>query len=327
MSQHEKRQEIIDLLEEKILYLRMTKVTQTDALAIFKAEKDIKAAEAERDKIKQEIENQNTSATSGELYQALLKLGYREQVLLFKKFLKGQAIATFLVHGSPDYGQRWLLNRLITQHIRHGTTDKLVRIQLNRIGRRRNISALWRELGGRVGKVGKQPIPSEIVEQVYKWWQTQNVILVFHDVDCMPQEYLQQLIQEFWLPLATQARKVVSSKPKYQLMMFLVDYIGDIGTKNTLFVEKLEPNWEPRIPIKLPPIIPFGDRTLNDWMETIEIEFDTLPLVEAINNTEDEIIREILENSENGVPELVMSEICHLCECNWYEEKDRWLKY
>ena len=158
-----------------------------------------------------------------------------------------------MVHGSPDYGQRWLLNRLITQHIRHGTTGKLVRVQLNRIGRRRNISALWRELGGRVGLFGTKPQPSEVVEQVYRWWQTQNVILVFHDVDCMPKEYIKKLIQEFWLPLATQARDVNSQTPKYQLLMFLVDYEGYIGTENTLFVEKL----------------------------------DTLSLVEAIKNTDD----------------------------------------
>ncbi|WP_414620153.1 hypothetical protein [Calothrix sp. CCY 0018] len=329
MNQCEELQKILDLVEEKILHLRMAKVTQTDALAIFKVEKDIEQAEAERDKLKQEIENQNISNTSCDLYHALLKLGYREQVLSFKKFLKAQSIATFLLHGSPDYAQRWLLNRLITQHIRHGITSKSIGVQLNRIGRRRDINALWRELGDRVGLRGKHPTPSEIVEQVYGCWQTQNVILVFHDVDCMPQEYLQELIQEFWLPLASLARKVVSAE--YQLLMFLVDYEGFMGTQNTLFVEKLEPNWEPKIPIKLPSITPFGNQILNDWIETVEIEFDKLPLLEAINNTENklvnELVQEILDNSENGIPELAMLEICHLCNCNWYEEKDRWLKH
>lgn len=324
MNQREKLQKLLDLQEEKILHLRIAKVTQTDPSVTFKVKTDIEEAEAERDKIKQEIENKNISNTSCDLYHALLKLGYREQVLSFKKILKAQSIATFLLHGSPDYGQCWLLNRLITQHIRHVTTGKLIRVQLNRIGRRRDISALWRELGGRAGKVGKHPTPSEVVEQVYGWWQTQNVVLVFHDVDCMPQEYLQELIEEFWLPLANQAQEVVS---EYQLLMFLVDYEGYMGTQNTLFVEKLEPSWEPKIPIKLPSITQFGDRTLNDWIETIEIEFDRLPLVEAINNAEDELVQEILDKSDNGVPEFAMSEICHLCNCNWYEEKDRWLKY
>ncbi|MDJ0675775.1 MAG: hypothetical protein QNJ36_10405, partial [Calothrix sp. MO_167.B42] len=315
MNKGEELQKLFDLLEEKIMCLRVAKVTETDALAIFKVEKQIQEAEAEREQIKQEIENQNTSAASCDLYRALLKLGYRQQVLSFKKFLKTQAIASFLIHGSPDYGQRWLLNRLITQHIHYGTTGKLIRVQLNRIGRRRDINALWRELAGRVGLVGTQHTPSEIVERVYGWWQTQNVILVFHDVDCMPQKYLQELIQDFWLPLASQTLKVISETGNYQLLMFLVDYEGCVGRQNTLFVEQLELTWEPKIPIKLPSITQFGDRTLNDWIETIEMEFDTLPLVEAINDREDELVQKILDNSENGVPELAMSEICHLCGC------------
>jgi len=327
MNQGEKLQELLDLINQKIVHLRIAKVSETDALAIFRVEKQIESAQAERDRIKQEIENQNISKASCDLYQALLKLGYRKQVILFKRFLKSQSIAAFLIRGSPDYGQRWLLNRLITQHIRYGTTGKVLRIQLDRIGRRRDISALWRELAGRVGLLGKQRTPLKIVERVYGWWQTQNVILVFHDVDCMPQEYLQELIQEFWLPLASQARGVVSETGNYQLLMFLVDYEGRVDTQNTLFVEKLEPTWEPKIPIKLPLISQFCDRTLNDWIETIEIEFDTLPIVEAVNDMEDELVQEILNNSENGVPELAMSEISHLCGCNWYEEKDRWLKY
>ena len=322
-------------MEEKILSLRVAKVTQTNALDIFTIEKQIEGAQAECDRIKQEIENQNLSENSCNLYQALLKLGYLEQIISFKRFLKNQSIASFLIHGSPDYGQRWLLNRLITQHVRYETTGKLVRVQLSRIARRRDISALWRELGGRVGLGGK-PTPSEVVEGIYGCWETQSVILVFHDVDCMPQEYLQQLIQDFWLPLATQAREVVSQTRNYpqtnnyQLLMFLVDYEGSVGKQNTLFVEKLEPNWEPKIPIKLPLITPFADRILKDWINAIavDVQFDAFPLVEAIiNDTGDELVQEILDNSDNGVPELAMSEICRLCDCNWYDEKDRWLKY
>ncbi len=328
MNQRNDLQKLLDLQEKKIMCLRVAKVTETDALGIFKIDKQIEEAQAERDRIKQEIENQNISSTSCDLYRALLKLGYGEQIIAFKRFLKSQSIAAFLIHGSPDYGQRWLLNRLITQHIRYGNTGKLVRVKLNRIGRRRDISALWRELAGWVGLEGIQHTPSEVVEKIYGCWQTKNIILVFHDIDCMPQKYLQELIQEFWLPLASQARKVVSEARNYQLLMFLVDYEGCVGTQNTLFVEKLEPIWEPKIPIKLPSITPFSDRTLNNWLETIAIEFDTLPLAEAIiNDTEDELVQEILDNSEDGVPEFAISEICHLCGCNWYEEKDRWLKY
>ena len=87
MNQREKLQKLLDLQEEKILHLRIAKVTQTDPSVTFKVKTDIEEAEAERDKIKQEIENKNISNTSCDLNHALLKLGYREQVLSFKKFL------------------------------------------------------------------------------------------------------------------------------------------------------------------------------------------------------------------------------------------------
>ncbi|BAY49128.1 hypothetical protein SAMD00079811_67570 [Scytonema sp. HK-05] len=323
MNQHEKLQELYDLLDEKILHLRKARIIETDPLVLFKLDKQIEAEEEERRKIVQEIDNLESVASSEELYRALLKLGYREQVRSFLRFLKAQSIAAFLIHGLLDHGQRWLLNRLVTQHIRFSTMGKMVRIELDRIGRRRDISALWRELGGRVG-LGRQHSSTEIAERVFQWWKTQNVILVFHDVDCMPQGYLQELLHEFWLPLASQAREVVS-QTKYQLLMFLVDYEGCVGCQDTMFVEQLEPTWEPKIPIKLPTITPFCDRTLTDWIETVETEFNTLPLVEVIYQIED-LVKEILENSDNGVPELAFSEICDLCGCNWYEERERWLK-
>ena len=168
MNQREDLQKILDLLEEKILFLQTAKVTAIDAVALFSLYKQIEEAEGERDKIIQQIEKIDTVACSEELYRALLKLGYREQVRSFLRFLKAQSIGAFLIHGLLDHGQRWLLNRLVTQHIRFGTMGKMVRIELDRIGRRRDISALWRELGGRVG-LGRQYSSTEIAERVFQW--------------------------------------------------------------------------------------------------------------------------------------------------------------
>lgn len=324
MKQLDELQQLCSLVDEKVFRLRKAKIIETNPLVLFQLDKEIEEAEAERNKIVQQMQNVKVEACSEELYRALMKLGYREQVLSFLKFLKRLSIGVFLIHGSPDYGQRWLLNRLVTQHIRFGTMGKVIRVELDRIGRRRDISALWRELGGRVG-LGKQHPPAEIATRVFQWWKTQNVILVFHDVDCMPEEYLQELFDDFWLPLANQAREVVSQSSKFQLLMFLVDYEGCVGCKDTLFVEQLEPTWEPKIPIKLPTITPFHAEILTDWIETVEMEFSTLPLIEVINQM-DNLAQIIIENSDNGIPELAMSEICDLCGCNWYEEREKWLK-
>jgi inactive STAND len=328
MNHREKLLELIELLDEKIFNLEKAKIIEANPLVLFQLRKAIEEAETERQVLKQQIESLNCSTSSQNLYLALLKLGYKDQILAFRRFVRSQSIGAFLIHGCPDYGQRWLLNRLVTQHIDDGTSSKVLPIELHRIGRRIDISTLWRELGGRCGLRRQSTvadIKEEIVERVYQWWQTQNVVLIFHDVDCMPENYLQQLIQEFWLKLATQARETASSTRKYRLLMFLVDYEGCVGTRETLFVERIEPNWEAKIPVKLPVINPFCENELNDWLDMVEMEFDELPLTEIISQ-KDDLVQKILENSDNGIPELAFSEICDRCECNWYEAKDRWLK-
>jgi inactive STAND len=327
MNHREELLKLLGLLDEKILFLKGKKFTEANPLVLFQLGKEIEEAEIERQVIKQQIESLNCSTSSQNLYLALLKLGYKDQILAFRRFVRSQSIGAFLIHGCPDYGQRWLLNRLVTQHIDDGTSSKVLPIELHRIGRRIDISTLWRELGGRCGLRRQSTvadIKEEIVERVYQWWQTQNVVLIFHDVDCMPENYLQQLIQEFWLKLATQARETASPTRKYRLLMFLVDYEGCVGTRETLFVERIEPNWEGKIPVKLPVINPFCEDELNEWLETVEMEFDELPLIERINQ-KDVLIEEILQPSK-GIPEDVFYEICGHCKCNWYEAKDRWLK-
>jgi hypothetical protein len=324
MNYREELLKLLGLLDEKILFLKGKKFTEANPLVLFQLGKEIEEAETERQVLKQQIESLNCSTSSQNLYLALLKLGYKDQILAFRRFVRSQSIGAFLIHGCPDYGQRWLLNRLVTQHIDDGTSSKVLPIELHRIGRRIDISTLWRELGGRCG-LPRQNTTTEIIDRVYQWWQTQNVVLIFHDVDCMPENYLQQLIQEFWLKLATQARETASPTRKYRLLMFLVDYEGCVGTRETLFVERIEPNWEGKIPVKLPVINPFCDRDLNEWLEMVEMEFDELPLSEIMSQ-KDDLVQEILENSDNGIPELTFSEICDRCECNWYEAKDRWLK-
>jgi inactive STAND len=325
ISHRKELRKLLELLDEKILFLKRKKITEGNTYVLFQLNKEIEAAEAERQSIARQIESLNSSTSSQTLYLALLKLGYKEQILTFRRFLRSQSIGAFLIHGSPDYGQIWLLHCLLTQHIDDKKNGKVLHIELHRIGRKIDISTLWRELGGRCG-LARNNTPTEIIDRIYQCWQTQNVILIFNEVDCMPDDYLQQLIQEFWIPLAKQARETSLSTQKHKLLMFLVDYEGCVGTRGTLFAERIQPNWEVNIPVKLPAINPFSEHELNEWLEMVEMEFDELPIVEIMRQKEN-LVQEILENSDNGIPELVFFEICDLCNVNWYEAKDRWIKF
>ncbi|MGB8699084.1 MAG: hypothetical protein WCD18_06685, partial [Thermosynechococcaceae cyanobacterium] len=163
--------------------------------------------------------------------------------------------------------------------------------------------------------------PSEIADQVFQCLQTQNVLLVFHEVETMTETTLSELIDNFWLPLVSKVQEQSSQARKYKLLMFLIDYEGCVESWEVPFAEKLSSNWQSQIPVRPPIITEFSDDDLMGWIET---EYDKLPpvLTAQVDNT----VQEILANSNNGVPERVLETICADCGYDWYEESDKWLK-
>ena len=324
-SYSELQKEYDDLTEE-ILFLRQReRVDDLSPKALFRLKKQIKEAELEREQVGQQLKlkEQDSPAASGgrEFYRILLKLGYRKQIRLFRRLIEVESVAAFLIHGYPDYGQRWLLNRLVSQYVPYLLAGKIIPVNVSRKVRRNDVSALWREVAGRVGLRGKQYLPSEIAEQVCQCLLTQNVLLVFHEVETMPEITLGEMIREFWLPLVNQVQNQLSKKSKFKLYMFLVDYEGCVGNWEIPFVEKINASWKPLNPLKPPIITEFSDDDLTDWIET---EYDNLPTV--LTAQVDDTVQEILANSDNGIPELALEAICDHCGCDWYEESEKWLK-
>ncbi|MGB7444220.1 MAG: trypsin-like peptidase domain-containing protein [Coleofasciculaceae cyanobacterium] len=258
---------------------------------------------------------------SEQLYGALLKLGYKQQVRLFRKLVKDHAIAALLIHGLPDYGQRWLLNLLLVKHLSYLTASRVVPVGLNRRSRRSDARAIWREFCSRFSLPRNSSL-AEIAQAVYQSLQTQNIILIFHNVNWIPRESLKELIQDFWLPLANQVKQSQATADISKLLMFLVDYEGSVGSLEGLFAGKVDAEGTKYTPIKAPKISEFSEDDLMSWLEN---ENQTLPkeLVDDLDAT----VQEILEDSERGIPELTLDEICDRCGCNWYEESEKWLKY
>ncbi len=254
------------------------------------------------------------------LYNTLLRLNFTNQVSLFRRFVEKHTLVSCLIHGEPEYGQRWLLNRLV-QLVPNGRSAKVIQFGLSRKSRANYIESLWRELGGRVGLPG-QHSPQKIAQAVCKLWQTQTVILVFQNLDQMPQEYMSQFLCEFWLPLVEISGNCSPRLGHYRLLMFLVDYSGSVEQWKIDCVEALDSTWKPQILVKLPRLNRLSDRDLVIWMET---GINDLPV--KLTTQLERTVQSILKNSENGLPELALQQICSLCECNWYEWEQVWLKH
>jgi len=317
-----------DLLTDEISFLRKSeRIDDLSPRERFRLTKQIEEVEKERTQVSQQLQELEKTALSiganihQNLYPTLLKLGYRLQIRAFRKLMETDSIHAFLIHGFPDYGQRWLLNRLVVQYVPHVLTGKVVVINVSRKVRRNDASAFWREIAGRVGLQGQQSTPTEIAEKVYRWWQTQNVLFVFHDVEKMPENTLSELIQNFWSPLINKIQELQSPPSKFKLIMFLIDYEGCVENWQIPLAEEINSHWTPQTPFRAPKIAEFSANELTDWIET---EFDKLPTI--LTNQVDSTVQAILADSQNGIPEVVLENICQLCGCDWYEESEKWLK-
>lgn len=280
------------------------------AQGIRKAIADLAATQAQRQ-----------VQTQVNLYSALLKLGYRQQARLFRRAIAAESVAAFLIHGLPEYGQRWLLNRLVVQYLPEHLNSKVVKVNLSRLARQSNVSALWRELGGQVRVKGYRAKPPEIADGVYRWWLTLDVILVFHDVHVLPESAVQEMIEQFWIPLTQRVQDASVGESPCKLLMFLVDYEGKAEQWNLPFVEKLDAGWKPQRPIKTPKLQEFTEKELMDWLDD---QYRDLP--SDLTQDIDDKVEEILDNTEGGIPVLVLREICEQCGLDWYEELEKWLR-
>jgi hypothetical protein len=262
----------------------------------------------------------NRHASRTKLYEALLKLGYRQQVRLFRKAVETESIAAFLIHGLPEHGQRWLLNRLAVKYIDCYLNSKRVVVNPGRLVRRTDARALWRELGGQLGVKGLNPSQEDIAQKAYQCWLTQDVIFVIHDVNILPEVAVCDLIDNFWLPLSRRVKNASSPSQTRKLLLFLVDYEGEAERWNIPCVEKLDSSWDGQKPIKPPKLREFTDSDLENWLEDHHGDLPS-DLTKGI----DEKVDEILENSDQGIPELAFREICERCGYDWYEEREKWL--
>ncbi|MBV6628020.1 MAG: hypothetical protein KI793_34730 [Rivularia sp. (in: Bacteria)] len=305
-------QQEYSILIEKINRLGSALAIETDVTRSLQYEQLLKQAKEKQE----ELDWQIRQIKNQQLYYLLQRLDYTEQEQLFSRFIRRQQIAAFMIHGSSqDYGQHWLANRLLKEIRR--VSDRPVLVDLDCLVYNPNSQTMWKELGRHFG--GIKDSPDLIAEKVFKSWTTKNIYIVIDNVEFMCEKLLQELIQEFWSPLATKAQSI-ASQTNFKLLMFLIDNAGFVKNQswNVSFAEIFEPTWSCCTPVKLPFLKIFSDTVLQNWINN---EFIHLPdqMVENV----DEAVQTILENSEAGIPIPAFREICNLCECEWLEE---WLK-
>ena len=258
------------------------------------------------------------------LYKTLTKLGYKQQIRLFKKLKKSVKMAALLIHGdSPNYCQRWLLNLLMNHLPEQEDEDEyslVVRIECKRISRKIKNSVITEELCRALNIDSNQATLEEIASRVYQCLQYRNLILIYHDIDYIGGENVKKILEELWQPLLKEVHGKKDSTMVNKFFLFLIDYEGKSEEIRQLFQDKIERMKEENYQFKLPKIQEFTEPDLLTWSEQYELPEK---LVEEI----EEQVEEILSESEGGIPEMTFDQICRRCELNWFEESEKWMIY
>ncbi|MBD2677503.1 MULTISPECIES: hypothetical protein [Nostoc] len=319
-------------VSKKLRFFKKEIIIKTDAEAKYELEQRIEEYEAKQKEIEEELDeleeqiNQPEQSQKADLeksqsldlYKPLLKLGYWEQHNLFEEIAGKYSYGMFLIQGCcKNYGQKWLLKRLALIFPKI-LEDKKIIIDLNRTSARTDILAIWNEFAGRV-HLPENSLYSQIAEKICELWKSQNVLIVFDNVDQTIKENLCDLLRDFWESLAQQISENDIQQNSYKLIVFLIDRQGVVSGWNVGFVEQYDSAWQPKYPFGLPAINPFLEKDMRDWLN-YQSEF--LPKTISTNKTE--TIKAILE--KQGIPIPTLQKICDLCGCNWYDQEEKWLR-
>ncbi len=257
------------------------------------------------------------SLNNEEFKGALGQLNYLEQKQLFQSTIaEVKPAATFLIHGKPDFGQRWLLNQLrykIPYHLQAWQTSIHIKAH------RRDITDIWRSLAQELG-ISTSPSPQYIVEQLYQHWQKSTVILAIHNVSFLANKNLITFMQEFWQPLVNKINNTPNpQRPQrpYRLLLFLLDYTNSKSKleQASLCLLQNADRKQPHIPLELPELESFNQDVISDW---VGVHNQLLSQLWKSPDTIENVMQNIVEGSHT--PIFVLRQICECFEFNW--EKD-----
>jgi len=264
-------------------------------------------------------ETEDTIIDGKKLYEHLLKLGYQRQVEKFMELIETQSLGAFVIHGSLNHGQKWLLNRLVEDYVPQTLNANPIPLDFSTAVSRFDINSSWRQLGKRLGLQGDHQ-PEEIVKKIYRRWQTESVLIVIHCIHLISQDYLETFIREFWHTLVNLAPEVEENRHSYKLLMFLIDYDGPTQQLEDVFSEAVDPS-KPEKPLLSPAISKFTEQEIVNWIIT---ERKNLP-TNLTSNFKD-LAKAIIRQSEEGIPEEVLAEIFRQCNLDYNTEMRNLLK-
>lgn len=264
-------------------------------------------------KLTQELDNKvktydskNTFERQNILKSIIEEIDFKEQENAVIKAINSQKCkrtAAFLVEGDERYGQQVFITRLLRKLPELRSPEKIT-ISLARmieVGELWNQTALYffdkSEITGM--------LQEHIIDAIFKCLQTKNLLFIFSEADSA-YKFMPKLIEEFWQPILARA-----NHEENYLVMLLLDKKGKICVKAKEYLAwHFEDHEYPRFPLHLNVASKFVEQQLAEWLNA-PINQKMLP--------RDILSKDLMRDSEGGVPQLVYKKICYYCDFPWEE--------
>ena len=241
---------------------------------------------------------------------ALYELDYCSQRNSFKQAITHvKPAATFVIHGRPNYGQRWLVN-LLRYEVPYYTNSWQKSIYIK--PHRKDIDVIWQTLAQ---ELKTNSSPQAVAQELYLHWKTRTVILVIHDVDLIAGSCLKQFMDELWQPLVAKAKIDKELQCPYRILLFLVDNKNSYLElqKSLSLLTEIDIN-RPHLPFLLNELEPFNRNLIETWVGVQEQLLSPLWKSPVLM---EQVMCEIVERDNQ--PIFVFRDICQCFEFEWYE--------
>ncbi len=241
-------------------------------------------------------------------HDALLDLDYDDQIDTFNQFIaiENRAhIGAFVIHGESYYGQNWLINRLINNTGIENVGKEQFKFSFTRNTVGIELEELWDDIGRWLDSSHPLDSPALIVEQVYKLWLRQSVVLKIGSIERATEEYIREFFHTFWEPLVEMIEQNRTARTTNYLLLFLTDNDGSTENWNYGWRDWFD---TPTIPVKLKKIREFTPEDIELWIKSHKNKLPPeLTLQKAM--------------TKGGVPEIAFGHICKICGYRWYNQE------
>lgn len=262
------------------------------------------------------------------LRKVLTLLNYHSQRKKFSPFLvKPHNAGAIIISGTDDMaGQSWLFGHLLEKVLGKTTTIPPILIDYADGGTlTKDVAFLWSELATNL-KLPRDTSPENILKAICQKDRKRDILIILNNFVNLKSSYLEEIITCFWRPLIVAVRKDCV-QPYPWLLLFIIDTCGCLTAVKLDTTELSQLTWQPTDPVQLPPLEHvFPQDEVLTWLTDHTEEL--FPLQNRLKTPveTDILLQDIWTLTHKGRPELVLREICSLCNIKWSQVQIGWLK-